>query len=52
MQNMIKNYFQLNGLTTKILDVDVQGVMKQNGIPFHKAYDIVSAICRKRIRKK
>lgn len=39
MQDMIKNYFQLNGLTTSILDVDIQGVMKQNGIPFHKAYD-------------
>lgn len=39
MQDMIKNYFQLNGLTTKILDVDVQGVMKQNGLPFHLAYD-------------
>ncbi|KGR78556.1 stage II sporulation protein P [Ureibacillus manganicus] len=39
MQDMIKNYFQLNGLTTSILDVDVQGIMNQNGIPFHKAYD-------------
>lgn len=40
MQDMIKNYFQLNGLTTNVLDVDVQGIMNQNGIPFHKAYDI------------
>ncbi len=39
MQDMIKNYFQLNGLTTKVLDVDVQGVMKEKGIAFHQAYD-------------
>lgn len=38
MQTRMKDYFQLNGLTAKTLDVDVMEVMSQKGHAFHKAY--------------
>ncbi|MFY3790995.1 stage II sporulation protein P [Ureibacillus sp. MALMAid1270] len=51
MQSMIESYFKLNGLTTKILEVDNQAVMKQKGLPFHLAYDSVRPYVSKELEQ-
>jgi len=51
MQNMIENYFRLNGLTPKTLDVDVQSVMDQNGLKFYQAYDAVRPYVAKELKQ-
>nr|WP_106780027.1 stage II sporulation protein P [Lysinibacillus timonensis] len=51
MQDMFENYFQLNGLTPKTLDVDVMKVMESNGLPFHKAYDAVRPYVSKELQQ-
>lgn len=51
MQDMIVNYFTLNGLTTKTLEVDNQAVMKQKGLPFHLAYDSVRPFVSKELEQ-
>ncbi|KGR90711.1 stage II sporulation protein P [Ureibacillus massiliensis 4400831 = CIP 108448 = CCUG 49529] len=51
MQDMIENYFRLNGLTPKTLDVDVMSVMKRNGLAFYQAYDAVRPYVEKELQQ-
>lgn len=51
MQKMMEDYFRLNGLNPKTLDVDVMSVMKQKGLQFHQAYKAVRPYIAEEIKQ-
>lgn len=52
MSKMMEDYFRLNGLNPKTLDVDVMAVMKQKGMKFHQAYKAVRPYIAEEIKQK
>ncbi|MBD8028196.1 stage II sporulation protein P [Ureibacillus sp. Re31] len=51
MSKVMEDYFKLNGLNAKTLDVDVMSVMKKNGSAFSSAYDTVRPYISKELEK-
>lgn len=51
MQQTMEDYFRLNGLTAKTLDVDVMTVMKQNNQAFYMAYKAVRPYLVKELKQ-
>lgn len=51
MQNVMADYFRLNGLSARTLEVDVMSVMKQNGEKMYAAYDTVRPYLAEELKK-
>lgn len=51
MSKVMEDYFRLNGLTAKTLDVDVMSVMQKKGIKMAAAYETVRPYLSKEIKK-
>lgn len=52
LQELVHHYFQLNGVKSTVLDVDVMDVMKQEGAAFHEAYKVVRPYLQEALTKK
>lgn len=51
MSTVMEDYFRLNGLTAKTLDVDVMSVMQKKGITMSAAYDTVRPYIKNELEK-
>lgn len=51
LQEMMKNYLQLNGITPSALDFDVMAEMQNNGKKFNQAYKFVRPVLAEQLTK-
>ncbi|RHW38601.1 stage II sporulation protein P [Lysinibacillus yapensis] len=51
MQKTMEDYFRLNGLNAKTLDVDVMTLNKQNGLTINASYDTVRPYLKKELEQ-
>lgn len=51
MQETMADYFRLNGLSAKALEVDVMSVLKQNGKKMYQSYDTVRPYLAEELKK-
>ncbi|MFJ7935613.1 stage II sporulation protein P [Sporosarcina sp. NPDC096371] len=51
LDETIKSQLEFNGISTEILDVDTTSVMKEQGIAYHKSYDVVRPYVQKSLQK-
>lgn len=51
MQEMMKQYLQLNGITPSVLDFDVMAEMVNNGKKFNQAYKFVRPVLAEQLNK-
>ena len=51
MKEMMQYYFQLNQMTTTVLDYDVMDDMKSKGVTFNKAYGVVRPVLAEKLKE-
>jgi stage II sporulation protein P len=51
MQEMMRYYFQLNQMTTTVLDYDVMDDMKSTGATFNQAYGVVRPVLSEKLKQ-
>ncbi|MEK4627930.1 MAG: stage II sporulation protein P [Solibacillus sp.] len=49
MQEMMQYYFNLNQITTTVMDFDAMTEMKTTGAAFHQAYDVVRPVLKEKL---
>lgn len=51
MQEMMQHYFQLNQMTTKVVDFDVMNAMKSTGATFNQAYGVMRPVLAEQLKQ-